>query len=116
MTERRVGFLVEKGPAAREGAQIVDLEKGEEVIGRITSGCPAPSLGGQNIAMGLIKNGYHKSGTKVGIKVRKGVRKAEVSKMPFVPSKFYRPDNKDKEQKEIKKEPTAQVRICGNVS
>lgn len=109
MTERRVGFLVEKGPAAREGAQIVDLEKGEEVIGRITSGCPAPSLGGQNIAMGLIKNGYHKSGTKVGIKVRKGVRKAEVSKMPFVPSKFYRPDNKDKEQKEIKKEPTAQV-------
>lgn len=102
MTERRVGFLVEKGPAAREGAQIVDLDKGNEVIGKITSGCPAPSLNGQNIAMGLIKNGYHKSGTKVGVQVRKSVRQAEVSKMPFVSNKFYRPDSKDIEKKEVK--------------
>ncbi|KAK5319936.1 Aminomethyltransferase, mitochondrial [Exophiala xenobiotica] len=102
MTERRVGFLVEKGPAAREGAEIVDTERDNEVIGRITSGCPSPSLEGQNIAMGLIKNGYHKSGTKVGVKVRKGVRKAEVSRMPFVPNKFYRPDNKDADKKEAK--------------
>lgn len=102
MSERRVGFLVERGPAAREGAEIVDTDKDNEVIGRITSGCPSPSLEGQNIAMGLIKNGYHKSGTKVGVKVRKGVRKAEVSRMPFVPNKFYRPDNKDAEKKELK--------------
>lgn len=102
MPERRVGFLVEKGPAAREGAEIVDPEKDNEVIGKITSGCPSPTMGGQNIAMGLIKNGYHKSGTKVGVKVRKGVRKAEVAKVPFVPNKFYRPDSKDPEKKEIK--------------
>lgn len=102
MSERRVGFVIEKGPAAREGAEIVDPEKGNEVIGKITSGCPSPSMGGQNIAMGLIKNGYHKSGTKVGVKVRKSVRKAEVAKMPFVPNKFYRPDNKDLEKKEVK--------------
>ncbi|EXJ81005.1 glycine cleavage system T protein [Capronia epimyces CBS 606.96] len=91
MPERRVGFLVEKGPAAREGAEIVDLENEDHVIGHVTSGCPSPSLGGQNIAMGYIKNGFHKKGTKVGIKVRKNVRKAEVAKMPFVESKFYRP-------------------------
>lgn len=97
MPERRVGFLVEKGPAAREGAQIVNPEKPDEVLGKITSGCPSPSLQGQNIAMGLIKNGWHKSGTKVGVKVRNKVRQAEVSKMPFVPNRFYRPDNKDKE-------------------
>jgi len=102
MPQRRVGFLVEKGPAAREGAEIVDSEKNDEVIGKITSGCPSPSLDGQNIAMGLIKNGYHKSGTKVGVKVRKGIRQAEVSRMPFVPNKFYRPDNKDAEKKEVK--------------
>ena len=95
MARRRVGFLVEKGPAAREGAEIVDPESGES-IGKITSGLPSPTLGGQNIAMGLIKNGYHKKGTKVGIKVRKNVRKAEVSKMPFVETKFYRPDAKGK--------------------
>lgn len=95
MARRRVGFLVEKGPAAREGAEIVDPESGEN-IGKITSGLPSPTLGGLNIAMGLIKNGYHKKGTKVGIKVRKNVRKAEVSKMPFVETKFYRPDAKGK--------------------
>lgn len=89
--QRRVGFLVEKGPAAREGAEIVDIEKDNEVIGHITSGSPSPSLNGQNIAMGYIKNGYHKKGTKVGLKVRKSVRKAEVAKMPFVENKFYRP-------------------------
>ena len=102
MKERRVGFLVEKGPAAREGAQIVDPENDNAVIGVITSGCPSPTLNGQNIAMGLIKNGFHKKGTKVGVKVRKGVRKAEVAKMPFVDSKFYRPDSKDKDKKELK--------------
>ena len=95
MAQRRVGFLVEKGPAAREGADIVDPKSGDS-IGKITSGLPSPTLGGQNIAMGLIKNGYHKRGTEVGIKVRKSVRKAEVAKMPFVESKFYRPDLKGK--------------------
>jgi aminomethyltransferase len=95
MAQRRVGFLVEKGPAAREGAEIVDPESGDK-IGKITSGLPSPTLGGQNIAMGLIKNGYHKRGTKVGVKVRKSVRKAEVAKMPFVENKFYRPDSKGK--------------------
>jgi aminomethyltransferase len=96
MAQRRVGFLVEKGPAAREGSEIVDPESGAS-IGKITSGLPSPTLGGQNIAMGLIKNGFHKRGTKVGIKVRKNVRKAEVAKMPFVESRFYRgPDSKGK--------------------
>lgn len=89
MAERRVGFTIEKGPAAREGAEIVDPENDNQVIGHITSGCPSPSLEGENIAMGYIKNGYHKRGTKVGIKIRKNVRKAEVAKMPFVASKFF---------------------------
>jgi len=91
MQERRVGFIIEKGPAAREGAEILDIENGNKVIGHITSGSPSPNLDGQNIAMGYIKNGFHKKGTKVGVKVRKNVRKAEVAKMPFVESKFYRP-------------------------
>ncbi|EXJ69040.1 glycine cleavage system T protein [Cladophialophora psammophila CBS 110553] len=89
MTERRVGLLIEKGPAAREGAEIVDPENDNQIIGHITSGSPSPSLDGQNIAMGYIKNGFHKKGTPVGVRVRKNVRKAEVAKMPFVPNKFY---------------------------
>jgi aminomethyltransferase len=89
MQRRRVGLIAEKGAPAREGAEIVDTESGD-VIGKVTSGLPSPTLGGTNIAMGLVKNGFHKKGTKLGIKVRKNVRQAEVSKMPFVENKFYR--------------------------
>jgi aminomethyltransferase len=89
MPRRRVGLTVEKGPPAREGAEIVDLEGGD-VVGRVTSGLPSPSLGGVNIAMALVKNGWHKKGTRLEVKVRKNVRQAEVVKLPFVESKFYR--------------------------
>jgi aminomethyltransferase len=83
---RRVGLVVEGAPA-REGAEIVD-EKGEK-IGVITSGCPSPTLG-KNIAMGYIRDGFHKSGTSVDVVVRGKKRKAQVTKMPFVPSKYWK--------------------------
>lgn len=89
MQRRRVGLIAEKGAPAREGAEIVDLESGD-VVGKVTSGLPSPSMGGANIAMALVKNGWQKKGTKLGIKVRKNIRQAEVAKMPFVENKFYR--------------------------
>jgi aminomethyltransferase len=83
---RRIGLIVEGAPA-REGAEIVD-ENGEK-IGNITSGCPSPTLG-KNIAMGYIKDGFHKSGTNVDVVVRGKKRKSLVTKMPFVPSKYWK--------------------------
>ncbi|KAI9722342.1 MAG: hypothetical protein M1812_001814 [Candelaria pacifica] len=83
---RRVGFVVEGAPA-REGAEILD---GEGMgIGMVTSGCPSPTLG-KNIAMGYVKSGWNKVGTEVGIVVRGKRRKAVVTKMPFVPSKYVK--------------------------
>ncbi|KAK2750335.1 Aminomethyltransferase, mitochondrial [Myotisia sp. PD_48] len=90
LTRRRVGFTVENGPPAREGATVVDLADGKTELGVITSGLPSPSLGGTNIAMGYINQGLHKKGTEVGILVRKKLRKAVVTPMPWVESKFYR--------------------------
>jgi aminomethyltransferase len=87
VTRRRVGFTINDKAPAREGSKIVD-ESGNE-IGVITSGSPSPSLG-KNIAMGYIKNGLHKSGTEVGVVVRNKTRKAVVTKMPFVPSKYFK--------------------------
>ena len=84
---RRVGFTINDKAPAREGSKIVD-ESGNE-IGVITSGSPSPSLG-QNIAMGYVKSGMHKSGTEVGVVVRNKTRKAVVTKMPFVPSKYFK--------------------------
>lgn len=87
VSRRRVGLVVEGAPA-REGAEIVDAATGEQV-GVVTSGCPSPTLG-KNIAMGYIKDGLHKSGTAVKVKVRGRERNAVVSKMPFVPSKYWK--------------------------
>jgi aminomethyltransferase len=88
---RRVGLIVEGAPA-REGAEIVSrAEEGKESVklGAVTSGCPSPSLG-KNIAMGYVKDGFHKAGTEVDVLVRGRPRKAVVAKMPFVPTKYWK--------------------------
>jgi aminomethyltransferase len=44
----------------------------------------------KNISMGYIKDGLHKAGTEVQVVVRGKKRKAVVTKMPFVPSKYFK--------------------------
>lgn len=83
---RRVGFVVDGAPA-REGAEIVSKEG--DKIGRVTSGCPSPTLA-KNIAMGYIKDGFYKSGTEVDVVIRGRKRKATVAKMPFVETKYWK--------------------------
>jgi aminomethyltransferase len=83
---RRIGFVVDGAPA-REGAEIVSKEG--DKIGKVTSGCPSPTLG-KNIAMGYVKDGFHKSGTEVDVVVRGRKRKATVTKMPFVETKYWK--------------------------
>ncbi|SPQ19004.1 694a4812-9910-4581-a1ed-5b8390b1cc5c [Thermothielavioides terrestris] len=89
---RRVGLVVEGAPA-REGAEIVSRaqEEGKEPVklGTVTSGCPSPSLA-KNIAMGYVKDGFHTPGTEVDVLVRGRPRKAVVTKMPFVPTKYWK--------------------------
>lgn len=82
---RRVGLVVEGAPA-RAGADIV---VNSETVGKVTSGCPSPTLG-KNIAMGYIRDGLHKAGTEVEVLVRGRARKATVTKMPFVPTKYWK--------------------------
>ncbi|KAH7035317.1 uncharacterized protein B0I36DRAFT_318093 [Microdochium trichocladiopsis] len=83
---RRVGLVVTGAPA-REGAEITDKQGNK--IGVVTSGCPSPTLG-KNIAMGYIKDGLHKSGTEVEVSVRGKKRPAVVTKMPFVPTQYWK--------------------------
>jgi aminomethyltransferase len=65
------------------------LNKEGQVIGTVTSGCPAPSLK-KNIAMGYVKNGFHKKGTELNVKVRNKVQQAVIAKMPFVEAKYHK--------------------------
>ncbi|XP_019869250.2 aminomethyltransferase, mitochondrial [Aethina tumida] len=83
---KRIGVVSESGPPARHGAAIVD-ETGKEV-GKITSGCPAPSLG-KNVAMGYVPTDLSKVGTKLSLKIREKLYPAVVSKMPFVKANYY---------------------------
>ncbi|ORZ23231.1 hypothetical protein BCR42DRAFT_404313 [Absidia repens] len=86
VTRRRVGLTVQGAPA-RDGAEI--LNKEGQVIGKITSGCPSPSLK-KNVAMGYVKNGYHKKGTELDVRVRNRIQAAVIEKMPFVPSNYHK--------------------------
>ncbi|XP_018574634.1 aminomethyltransferase, mitochondrial [Anoplophora glabripennis] len=83
---KRVGLVSKTGPPARQGASIICVE--DQEVGKVTSGCPSPSLGG-NIAMGYVPTSYSKVGTRVGLKIRDRVYDAVVSKMPFVKANYY---------------------------
>lgn len=85
--QRRVGLMVDGAPA-REGAEIL-TEGGGDVVGKVTSGCPSPTLG-RNIAMGYVRTPLHKAGTALEIRVRGKARRAEVVKMPFVKSRYWK--------------------------
>ncbi|MGV3650923.1 MAG: glycine cleavage system aminomethyltransferase GcvT, partial [Devosia sp.] len=86
LSRLRVGLLVEGAPA-REGAEITD-EVGT-VIGTVTSGGFAPSLG-RAIAMGYVPPQFSEPGTRLGVLVRGRSQTATVAPMPFVPLRYFR--------------------------
>jgi aminomethyltransferase len=83
----RVGLKVLEGAPAREGAEIVDASGG--LVGRVTSGGFAPSLGAP-IAMGFVPPALSAPGTRLGVVVRGKTHPAEVTALPFVPHRFVR--------------------------
>lgn len=85
-TQRRVGFL-STGPPARGGTDVFDGSE-QRLIGKVTSGCPSPTLK-KNVAMGYVETEFFKPGTKVKFNIRKKMVEATVSKMPFVPTNYY---------------------------
>jgi aminomethyltransferase len=84
---KRVGIKGMKAPA-REHTEIYD-STGENKIGEVTSGTFSPSLKAP-IAMGYVETKLAKPGTEIMLKIRNKMQKAEVTKMPFVESRYYR--------------------------
>nr|CAG4650118.1 EOG090X057R [Sida crystallina] len=84
--KRRVGFI-SKGPPARGHTAIYSTEGRR--IGEVSSGCPSPSLAGVNVSMGYVERQFVKAGTPVRFEIRKKMVDAQVSKMPFVATKYY---------------------------
>ncbi len=87
--KRRVGIVRTSngGPVVRSGNVVVSFDD-DDIIGRVTSGCPSPSMG-INIAMAYVKVPYAKIGTQVRLNVRNNLYEASIVKMPFVQAKYY---------------------------
>lgn len=83
---KRVGLVVEGAPA-REGAEILD--GAGAVIGVVTSGGFAPSLG-KAIALGFVPPAHVAAGTRLQVSVRGRAQAAEVVPTPFVPHRYFR--------------------------
>jgi aminomethyltransferase len=84
---RRVGLKLQGRAPAREGSEIMGT--GGAVIGKVTSGSFAPSVGGP-IAMGYVEIAAASVGTPVGIVIRGTPHPATVVSMPFVPHRYHR--------------------------
>ena len=88
LTRKRIGFVVEGGPPVREGVKLFHEDK---EIGRVTSGCPSPSLGNRkSVGMGYVPPELATVGTKLEAEVRGKRVPISVEKMPFVPAKYYK--------------------------
>jgi len=85
VTRKRVGLFI-NGPPARDNAPILNPET-NKVIGKITSGTFSPILK-KAIAMGYVETSFSKLDTTVNVRVRGKEHPAQVTKMPFVPTKY----------------------------
>ncbi len=83
----RVGIMPEGRAPAREGTIIQDGAHRE--IGRVTSGGFGPTTGGP-IAMGYVERGFAGEGRELCLIVRDKRIKAKVTRLPFVPHRFFR--------------------------
>lgn len=78
--KRLIGFLMEEKGIPRSGYEI--LNENEDIIGKVTSGSMAPSLG-IGIGMGYVQTKYATPDKKLLIAIRKRKLKAKVVKPPF---------------------------------
>lgn len=87
VSRKRVGLLPQERTPVREGAEIVDAEG--NIIGSVCSGGFGPTLGGP-LAMGYLDIKHSALDTPVAAIVRGKKVPMLVSKMPFVPQRYYR--------------------------
>jgi len=77
---RLIGFQMEEKGIPRSGYEL--LNDHDEVIGKVTSGSMAPSLG-MGIGMGYVKSKYASVGTEFLVAIRNRKLKVKVVKLPF---------------------------------
>ena len=84
----RIGLVLDGKQPAREGAEIATPDG--KVVGKVTSGGPAPSLGGKPVAMGYVAREFSATGTELAALVRGKALPGRVTKTPFVPNNYFK--------------------------
>ncbi len=84
---KRIGLAVEGRAPVREGAALVDQQGNQ--VGAVTSGGFAPALEAP-VAMGYVSSQFAAAGTSLRALVRGKQRPVRVTKMPFVPQRYFR--------------------------
>ena len=87
--EKRIGFTIQGSGIARPGVELVN-EAGEK-IGKVTSGTFGPTTKSA-IGMAYVGIDYIKAGTEIFADLKGKKVKAVVTKMPFVPAHYYKPE------------------------
>jgi len=85
---KRVGIRPDGRAPAREGTAVIDPTGNP--VGTVTSGGFGPSVGAP-IAMGYVDAAHNAEGSALSLIVREVARPAHVSRLPFVPTRYYRP-------------------------
>jgi len=83
---KRVGLIVQKGAPAREETEI---HANGSKIGVVTSGTFSPCLK-KAISMAYVATPYSNLGTMVDVMIRGKASQAEVVKLPFVPTRYFK--------------------------
>ncbi|KAL1115748.1 hypothetical protein AAG570_006038 [Ranatra chinensis] len=83
----RVGLKSLSGPPLRRGTPVF---LGDQQVGTVTSGAPAPSLQATNVAMAYVDKEVKEKKPPLRAKVRNTfVEGVQLAKMPFVEAKYY---------------------------
>jgi aminomethyltransferase len=80
ISRKLVGFRIDSRGIARPGAEIID--ENDEVIGRVTSGSVAPTVGGA-VGMAYVPKALSAADTKLRIRQRRKILEATTVRGPF---------------------------------
>jgi aminomethyltransferase len=86
---KRVGFIIEEGAPAREESKIYQPGDKTNSIGKVTSGTFSPNLK-KPLGMAYVSSKFSKLGTALKVLVRNREYDMKISKMPFVPHRYYK--------------------------
>ncbi|KAB8031023.1 glycine cleavage system aminomethyltransferase GcvT [Fluviispira multicolorata] len=82
LSKKLIAFEMQDRAIGRHGYKIFATNDGEQEIGFVTSGCPAPTVG-KNIGMAYVTQDYSKMGSQIWIEIRGEKKAAVVVKKPF---------------------------------